>query len=134
MRGWGLSQIQGEWAHPTNRPPSSSSIWIRMISSNDRSAANPNSRARRASKRGGQPDADAVEKAAPAVIGEQEFADRLLRAVAGQRRGQKLVADGIRERRAEHGEGRGEDEAGRVTITDPAHGLEQVARAVEVDA
>src|SRR3954447_14073023 len=49
MRGWGLSQIQGEWAHPTNRPPSSSSIWIRMISWNERSAANPNSRARRAS-------------------------------------------------------------------------------------
>ena len=33
-----------------------------------------------------QPDADAVEEAAPGVVGKQQFADRLLRAVAGERR------------------------------------------------
>ena len=40
-----------------------------------------------------QADADAVEEAAPRIVGEQQLADRLLRAVAGQRRREELVAD-----------------------------------------
>src|SRR6516225_6663101 len=40
--------------HATKLPPRSSSIWIRTISSNELSATNPSSRARRASMRCGQ--------------------------------------------------------------------------------
>ena len=44
-----------------------------------------------------QPDADAVEEAASRIIGEQQFADRLLRAVGGERREMKFVGDRIAE-------------------------------------
>ena len=57
-----------------------------------------------------QPHADPVEKAAPRIVGEQQFADRLLRAVARQRRREEFVADRFGERRAEHRDRRGEDE------------------------
>ena len=42
---------------------------------------------------GRQADADAVEKAAARIVGQKQLADRLLRAVAGQRRREELVAD-----------------------------------------
>ena len=51
---------------------------------------------------GGQADADAVEDPAPAVVREQQLADRFLRAVARERRVQELVADRLGERRAEY--------------------------------
>ena len=47
-------------------------------------------------------DADAVEKAAPGVVGKQQLDHRFLRAVGGQRRQREIVADRFRERRAEH--------------------------------
>ena len=55
-----------------------------------------------------QANADAIEKALPGIVGKQQLADRLLRAVAGQRRREELVADGLGERRAEHRDRRGE--------------------------
>jgi hypothetical protein len=51
-----------------------------------------------------QPDADAVENIEPRIVGEKQLADRLLRAVARQRRGEELVADLIRERLPENGD------------------------------
>ena len=84
----------------------------------------------------GQANADAVDKALARIVVEQQFADRLLRAVAGERGGEELVADGIGERRAEHGDRRGEDEprlVGRLAALE-ADGFEQKARAVEIDA
>ncbi len=83
---------------------------------------------------GRQADADAVEEAAPRIVGEQQLADRLLRAVAGERRVAELVADRRRKRRAEHGDRRGEHHARLVPVADFPDRLEQVARAVEVDA
>src|SRR3954449_4063894 len=81
-----------------------------------------------------QPDADAVEEAAPRVIGEQELTDRLLGAVARQRRCEELVADRLREGRAEDRDRRGEDEPRPVAVADVADGVEELARAVEIDA
>ena len=49
-----------------------------------------------------QPDADSIEKAAPRIIRKQQFADRLLRAVARERRREILIADRIGKRRAEY--------------------------------
>ena len=46
---------------------------------------------------GRQPDADAVDEAAARVVGEQQLADRLLRAVGGQRREMEIVRDRVRE-------------------------------------
>ena len=42
---------------------------------------------------GRQADANAVEEAAARIVGEQKLADRLLRAVGGERRVEELVAD-----------------------------------------
>jgi len=81
-----------------------------------------------------QAQADAVEEAAPAVIGKQQLADRLLRAVAGKRRIEELVADRLRKRRAEHRDRRGEHHPRPITVADFADGVEQMPRAVEVDA
>ena len=44
---------------------------------------------------GRQPDADAVEEALAGVVGEQQLADRLLRAVGRQRRVVELVVDRV---------------------------------------
>ena len=81
-----------------------------------------------------QADADAVEEAAPAVVGEQQLADRLLRAVAGERRAEVLVADRIRERRAEHRDRGSEHHSRLVAVARFADRLEEIPRAVEVDA
>ena len=83
-----------------------------------------------------QADADAVDKALARIVGEQQLADRLLRAVARERRREILVADGFGERRAEHRDRRGEDELRHVGRLHPLlpDRLEQEARAVEVDA
>ena len=83
---------------------------------------------------GGQADADAVHEAAPRVVGEEQLVDRLLRPVGGERRVMELVRDRVGERRAEHRDRRGEDDARAVAVADLADRLEQVARAVEVDA
>ncbi len=80
-----------------------------------------------------QPNADAVEKAAAGVIGEQELDRRLLRAVGRQRREVEFVADRRRKRRAEHRDRRGEDEPRSIAVADRADRLEQRARAVEID-
>ena len=63
-----------------------------------------------------QADADAVEKAAPRIVGQQQFADRLLRAVGGERRQMEFVGNGVGERRAEHRDRRGEDELRLVAV------------------
>ena len=47
-----------------------------------------------------QPDADAVDEAAPAVVGQQQLVDRLLGAVAGPRGGGEVVRDRIGQRGA----------------------------------
>ena len=81
-----------------------------------------------------QADADAVEKAAPRVVGEQQFADRLLRAVGGERRQMEIVGDGVGKRRAEHRDRRGEHEFRLVAVADCADRFQQRAGAVEIDA
>ena len=81
---------------------------------------------------GGQADADAVDEALAAVVGDQQLADVLLRAVGGERRVEELVADGVGERRAEHGNGAGKHQPRLVAGL--AHRLQQAARAVHVDA
>ena len=83
---------------------------------------------------GGQPDADAVDEAAPGVVGQQQLADRLLGAVAGERQ----------RRRSPPGSGSGSgapktaiEEAntsrGRYPSAARADRLQQRAGAVEVD-
>src|SRR5439155_4445260 len=83
---------------------------------------------------GRQPERDALKKAAPAVVGEQQLVDRLLRAVARERRAQELVADRLREGRAEYCDGRGEHHARLVTGAHFADRIEQRSSAIEVDA
>ncbi|EGE55474.1 hypothetical protein RHECNPAF_9300126 [Rhizobium etli CNPAF512] len=83
---------------------------------------------------GRQPDADAVENAAAGIVGEQQFGDRLLRAVARQRRGEEFVRNDLGERCAKDGDRGREDEArhiiaGETGLTDR---IEQSARAVEI--
>jgi len=80
-----------------------------------------------------QADADAVTKAAPGVVGEQRFADRLLRAVGGERREMKIVGDRRGKGRAEHRDRGGENEARTIAIADRANRFEQRARPVEID-
>ena len=80
-----------------------------------------------------QPDADAFEDALARVVGEHLLAHHLLRAVGGQRRQMEFVGDGVRERRAEHRDRRGEDHAGLVAVAGLADRFEQRARAVEID-
>ena len=80
---------------------------------------------------GGQADADAVEDAAPVVVGEQQFADRLLRAVGGERREMEVVGDRGRERRAIDRDRGGEDDLR--LIAGGADRFEQRAGAVEID-
>ena len=80
-----------------------------------------------------QPDADAVAEPAPGVIGEQRFADRLLRAVGGERREMEVVGDRFRERRAEHRDRGGEDHPRAIAVAGRADRLEQRTGAVEVD-
>src|ERR1700723_3139959 len=48
----------------------------------------------------GQAQPNAVEEAAPRIVGEPKLADRLLGSVAGQGSGEKLVADLVGKRRA----------------------------------
>src|ERR1700722_9518652 len=48
----------------------------------------------------GQAEPNAIKEAAPRVISEPKLADRLLRSVASQRSGEKLVADLVGKRRA----------------------------------
>ena len=82
----------------------------------------------------GQADADAVEEAAARIVGQQQLCHRLLRAVACQRRAEELVADRLGKRRAEHRDRRGEDDARLVAGADSADRLEELARAVQIDA
>src|SRR6185436_14909207 len=88
----------------------------------------------RAHADGRQADADAVEKTAAAVVAEQQFADRFLRAVAGERRVEEFVTDRLRKRRAEYRDGGGEDHPRLVSLADLADRLEQQPGAVEIDA
>ena len=45
----------------------------------------------------------------------------------------KFVRDRVGKRRAEHRDRRGEDKARTITVADAANGLDQRARAVEID-
>lgn len=85
---------------------------------------------------GRQANADAVEETATAIVGEQQLADRFLRAIAGQRRGVELIRDRIGERRTEDGDRRGEDHSRLVTVlaVGNADGVEEITRAIEIDA
>ena len=69
---------------------------------------------------------------APGVVGQQQLADRLLRAVAGQGRRVILVRDREGQRRADDCDGRGEDHARAVALL-RADRVEEVPRAVQVD-
>src|SRR6185503_10974796 len=51
----------------------------------------------------------AIKEAAAGIVVEQEFVDGFLGAVAGERRGEELIADGLRERCAKDRDGRGEN-------------------------
>src|SRR5262249_28526603 len=73
-----------------------------------------------------------IEEALARVIGDQQLADALLRAVGGQRRGKKLIVNGLRKWRPEYGNGAREDQA-RLMAGGP-NGLEQQPRAIEIDA
>src|SRR5580693_9114259 len=57
---------------------------------------------------GRQPDTDAIQKTAPAIVGKQQLDHRLLGAVRRQRRVMEFVRDGLGKRRAEYRDGRGE--------------------------
>src|SRR5262249_21889794 len=81
----------------------------------------------------GQPDAYPLAKPAPRVIGEQRLADRLLRAIRGERREMKLVGYRRWKRCPEHGDRGGIDEPWPVTVADCSNRLEQGAHAVEID-
>src|SRR5207247_2186330 len=79
--------------------------------------------------------ADPVEKTAPAVVGEQQFGDRFLGSVAGQRRIDVVVGNPGREGRAEDGDGRRKHHPRLVGSIEAfgADGLEQLTAAVEID-
>ena len=71
------------------------------------------------------------------TVGEQELADRLLRSVAGQWSGKKLVADLVRKRRAIDGDRGGEDQtrlvgAARQRLLAPDR-LEQSMSSADID-
>ena len=83
---------------------------------------------------GRQANADALEKAAPRVIGQQQFADRLLRAVGCEWRQREIDRDRVGKRRAVDRDRRGENHLGLVTAAGQTDGFEQRARAVEIDA
>ena len=68
------------------------------------------------------------------VVGEQQFAHRLLRAVGGERRQMEFVGDRRRERCAEHRDRRGEDHLRMIAVAGVADRFEQVLHAVEIDA
>src|ERR1700722_9519545 len=59
----------------------------------------------------GQAEANAVEEPAPRIVSEPKLADRLLGSVAGQRSGEKFVADLVGKRRAIDRDRGGEDQA-----------------------
>ena len=63
---------------------------------------------------GGQPDPDAVDEAAPGVVGQQQLPDRLLGAVAGERRVLEVLGDGVGQRRAVDRDRGREDQPGVV--------------------
>ncbi len=83
---------------------------------------------------GRQADADAVHEAAARIVGQQQLADRLLGAVAQERRMEEFVADRFRKRRAEHRDRRGEHDPRLVAAAGKPDRIEQHPRAVEVDA
>ncbi|MNE10204.1 hypothetical protein D3C80_1029060 [compost metagenome] len=83
-----------------------------------------------------QTDADTIEETAPAVIGQQQFAHRLLRAVTGERRQMEIIGDRIGQGRTDDRDRRGEDDARKITVllVFKPDGIEQIACTVEVDA
>jgi hypothetical protein len=83
-----------------------------------------------------QAQRNTLKEAAARVVGERQLRDRLLRAVTRQRRGEELVAHPLRDRRAEDGDGGGEDQSRPVRRLAPLlpDGLEDVPRPVEIDA
>ena len=58
---------------------------------------------------GREAEADAVKETAPRIVGKQEFANRLLGAIACQRSEEKLIADLVGEGGAENRDGGSED-------------------------
>ncbi len=81
---------------------------------------------------GRQPERAAVDKPLAAVVVDQQFADRLLRAVGGLRGQRGVVADRRRQRAAIDRERAGEHHAR--AGAERAAGVEHGARAVEIDA
>ena len=71
------------------------------------------------------------------IVGEQQVADRLLRTVTRQRRGEELIADRLGERRAEDRDRGGEDEPRAIGAAGedmlPPDRLEQGLRSAEID-
>src|SRR5262249_34970511 len=83
---------------------------------------------------GRQANTDTLAEAAPGMVGEKKFADRLLRAIGGQRREMKLIRNGRWEGRAEHGNRGCIDELWPIAVPRGADRLEQQTHSVEVDA
>ena len=83
----------------------------------------------------GQAQAYPIEKATARIVGQQQFADRLLRAVAGERRQVEMLRHRVGQGRAENRAGRGEHDARAISIGQmrDADRLEERAGAVEVD-
>ena len=75
-----------------------------------------------------------IKEAAAGVIIQQKFVDRLLGAIAGERRCKELVANGIGEGGAENRNGGREDKLWLVAATRLANDLEENAGGIEIDA
>jgi len=72
-------------------------------------------------------------KPAARIVGEQEFADRLLGAVTQQRRLKEFVADGLRKRCAEYRDRGSEHDPRFVAAANEPDSIQQHPRAVEID-
>src|SRR5215510_15951498 len=80
---------------------------------------------------GRQPDTDAIKKSAPRIVGEQQFANCLLRSVGGQWREVKVIGNGRRKRRTENGDRRRKYDL-RFVFCSPDR-FEQRTSSIEID-
>ena len=83
---------------------------------------------------GGKAQSDAIKETTPTVVCKKQFADCFLRPVAGERRVEVVVRDGLREGRAKDGDRRREDDLGLVVATRLANRLEEIAGTIKIDA
>ena len=75
-----------------------------------------------------------VAEAATGIVGEQQLADRFLRAIGGERREVEIIGNGRRKRRAENCNRGRVDKSGPVAVAVRADRLQQRPHAIEIDA